>query len=656
MKKVLLISLVLLLSLFSLNAFNVNSALVINSVTLNQASYDPGATVTGTISLNNTAATSVTVLLTSSTLTKGSDTITAPTITSIVLSANQNNAVQTFTLTVPAKPAGAYTAAITATDASNSANAATSPAYTLVVNPKAVLNLVPSDILVISTQPDQSRNKIFTIKNDGSVILTPTLTLPSNLTDNDNDKITLSATSLGTIAPGASSDVTLTASVSNDMDVDQYTGTIIVTDAVNSVTKTLPLKINVDPEICKDGRVSNKNPIESADQGYIKIDLKDPDNGDNFGPGSDIQISLNVENDKEDDIDVIVEAILYNMDQESEIEMVESDSISIDEDEDEDVDLTLKVPTSDSDLDEGDNFVLFVKAYEDGNEDENCNYDTVDLDFERNTNDVIINGVTISPQVASCSETVNFAVDVQNVGTREQDNVQVKLKETTLGLDLSSEIFSLKKFDKSGDSAIKTFTFKIPDNAKEGDYYVDAKVFFTSKSNSFSLNKLTVANCKAVVTSKDVLTLPQTSFTATQGKVFTVPLTLKNPGTQTATYTVDVLAENNWADVSAEQKVGVAGGEQITLYAYLTPKPSLAQGTYSATISVKQDDTLVKTASVTATVGSTSATTGGVVYQPSVTAESVWRNLAQSTAFWIAAIVIVFVLVIYVLSALLRPK
>ena len=656
MKKLLLISLILLISLFSLNAFNVEGAITItiNSVTLNQASYDPGSTATGTISLTNTdAVNSVIVLLTSSTLTKGSDTITAPTITAVTLIPSQTT-TQTFTLTIPAKPAGSYTATITGTDSSNSANKGTKD-YALSVNSKAILNLVPSDKLTISSQPDKSKSKVFTVKNDGSVTLTPTASITENFTDNDNDKITFTLSSLSAILPGAQSDVTLTASVANDMDIDKYTGTITITDAAYAVTKTLPLEVNVDPEICEDGKVSNGNPIESADEGYIRVDIKDPDDGDDFAPGSEIKVSVNVENDKDDDIDVIVEAILYNIDQDSEIERVESDSISIDEDEDEDIDLTLKVPTSDSDLDEGDNFVLFVKASEDGNEDENCNYDTVDLDFERNTNDVIINEVTISPQVAACSETVNFAVDVQNVGTKEQDNVQIKLRESTLGLDLSSEIFSLKKFDKSGDSALRTFQFKIPDNAKEGDYYVDAKVFFTSRSNSLGLNKLTVANCKAVV-SQDVLTLSQTSFTATQGKVFTVPLTLKNPGTQTATYTVDVQADNNWADVSTEQKVSVAGGEQTTLYVYLTPKPSLAQGTYAATISVKQDDKLVKTASITTSVGAPTTITGGAVYQPSVTFDSIWRNLAQSTAFWIAAVVIIFALIIYVLSALLRPK
>jgi uncharacterized membrane protein len=656
MKKLLLISLVFLLALFSVNAAGV---IDITTITPQPATVDPGASAALTLNVANTGdATINSVLITSTDLTLGTNKINAPSISSISTLTNTTPQSVAVTVSVGGVPAGIYTGTITATDASNSLVKDTIT-YTVTVNSKAVLTVsgLTNDKLIFNSQKDTSKNKIITVKNDGSKTLNPTASIEGNFTDNDNDQITFSLTAFptGGILPGSQADVTVTASLPNDIDLKQYTGTLTVKDTGNLITKTIPLEVNVEPEICEDGRVSNSNSIDNQDQGNIKVDVKDPDDGDDFSPGSEIKISVNVENDMDDDIDVIVEAILYNIDQDSEIERVESDSISIDEDEDEDLDLILKVPTSDSDLDESDNYILFVKAYEDGNEDENCNYEEIELDFERNTNDVAINKLTISPSVVSCSETVNFAVEVQNVGTKEQDSVQVKLKETSLGLDLNSEVFGLKKYDKSGDTALKTFQFKIPENTKEGDYYVDVITYFASKSTSLSLNKLTVSGCKAVLPEVSV-TLPQTSFTATQGKVFTVPVLLKNPGTQAVTYSVNAEADNNWADVSAEQKVSIAAGEQTTVYIYLTPKTSLAAGSYTATVNVKQDNALIKTEKVTANVAGSQAITGGTVYQPSVTFGSVWNKLAQSTAFWIAAIVVVFALIIYVLSALLRPK
>ena len=455
---------------------------------------------------------------------------------------------------------------------------------------------------------------------------------------------------------GTTGALALTVNIAENVKVGTYTGNLdfSVSDGTNASLFTLPVTLRVDPEMCKDGRVSDGTQDNDISAGDLQIDISEPDDGDNFGPGDEIKLDVNVENNADTDLDVVVEARLYNIDQDSEIATVESDSVDIDEDKDEDIELTLKVPTSDSDLDEDDDFVLFIKVYEDGDEDQYCNYDALDMDFERDSNDVAVNSVTVNPSVAMCSDTVNVAVEVQNVGTNDQDSVQVTVKETSLGMELRSEVFSLDEFDKSDDTALKAFTFEIPSNAKGGDYFLDTRVFFRSSSSDSILTKLTLTSCQGPLTSEDVLSLTQSTFTATQGSVFTVPLTLKNPGSQTVTFSVDVVADNGWADSSTE-RISVAGGEETTVYAYLTPKPSLSSGVYTATVNVKQDSTVVATEKVTVNVGS-QGPTGGTTYQPSVTASGVWRNLSQSTAFWIAAVVIIFTLVVYVLSALLRPK
>lgn len=654
MKKSLIIGLLFLLVLLSLN---VDAAGVVKLVSVTPVSIDPSSSGVSTLTINNTGdATINAVLITSSDLLFGTSKINAPSIPTVTILVNGTPQTKQFTINVGAVPTGNYVGTITATDATNSANKDTI-SYIVFVNPKAILSVsgLTDNKLMIASQIDKSINKIFTIKNDGSLNLNPTVSINGTFKDNDNDQITFSSSSLGQIVPGASSDVTLTTTIPKNMDLGTYTGTVTVTDSANAVTKTFPIEVNVEPKICKNGRVSNENPVYSSSDGNLRVDVNDPDDGDEFSPGEELKLSVDVENHKDDELDVIVEATLYNLDKNREIVSVESDSITIDENDDQNFDLDLDIPIDDSDLKEGDDYALFVKAYEDGNEDENCNYYQTDLDFQRQTHSVIIEKVTINPTIASCSDVVSFAVDVKNVGERDEDSVQLRLKETTLGLDLTSEVFSLRKFDKSGDSALKTFTYKIPENMKEGDYFVETKLFFMTKSVS-SLDKLTLTKCQ--VTSPEgqvVLTLPQTSFTSTQGKVFTVPLNLKNPGTQTATYTISVNDDNDWADVSTEQRISVASGEQTTVYAYITPKPSLSSGTYTATITVKQNDNIIKIDKITATI-SGQTPTGGVVYQPSVTLESIWRNLAQSTIFWIVAIVIVFVLIIYALTVLLRPR
>ncbi|AJF62190.1 MAG: hypothetical protein QT11_C0001G0029 [archaeon GW2011_AR20] len=529
------------------------------------------------------------------------------------------------------------------------------------VNATASFTTSPTT-LTVSGQEDFSLTRNIVITNTGDENLTfSALVINGTFTDSQGDAITFTLPNTAGLAVsvGASSAAqSVTVNIADNVRVGTYTGTLSFSatgSGGNSSNYTMPVSVRVDPKVCKDGRVSDGNQINDPTSGNLILDINEPDDGDNFGPGDEIRVEVNVENNDDNDLDVIVEAKLYNIDQNSEIVSIESSDINLDEDGgDDDFELTLKVPTSDSDLDEGDDFVLFIKTYEDGNEDENCNYDSLSLDFERESNDVTVNSVIVNPSVAMCSETVNVAVEVQNVGTRDQDVVQVRVKETTLGMDLSSETFSLDEFDRSGDTALKTFAFTLPKDTAPGDYFIDTKIFFTSKSSDSVLTKLTVGECKVQASAVEV-TLQQTSFTASQGKIFTVPVTLKNAGSQTAVYSVDVQSDNEWADVSAEQKISVAAGEQSTVYAYLTPKPSLASGTYTATITVKQNSDLLKTEKVTVNVGAATPT-GGTVYQPSITAGSVWNNLAQSTAFWIVAVVIVFALVVYVLSALLRPR
>jgi len=668
MKKILLISLVLLLSFVSLNAFNTEAAINIDTITLAPSSVDPNPTTSPTLKVkvtNDDPVNDVVVSFTI-TITPATTAITIPSIAQITVPKavgvlNGEKETTPVTLTINSLNEGNYNIGIMAKQITPAGNSVTD-SKTLTINPKAkysLSGLASDNKLKITSQPSKSRTKTFKISNTGSIPLTFTPTIPTF--EDDGTSFVPSLTGLSTINPGITDeDIIFGISVPSGMDIGTYSEDLILTYAdENSLQQTIkiPLEVNVDPKICKVGRVKEGILINDESEGNLRIDINDPDDSDNFKPGDKISIDVNIDNDANDDKDVIVEARLYNIDRNSEIASVESDSENIDEGDDKDFNLELKVPVDDSDLKDSDTYILFVKAYEDGDEDQNCNYDGIDMDFERQSNDVTINQVTITPSVATCSDTINFAVDVQNIGKKDQDNVKVTLDESVLGLDLSSEIFSLKKFDKSGDNALKSFLFKIPDNAKEGDYYPEAKVYFSSDSNSKKENKLTIKKCQAAQTTETVkLTLAQSSFTVSQGNVFTVPLTIKNLGTNAQLYKVDVELKDSWADVSSEQSVNVAGSGETTLYVYLTPKPSLTSGTYNAGIVVKaQDGKVLKTESITATIPSTTPT-GNTIFQPNVTLDSIWRNLSNSTAFWIVAIIIVFGLVIFALSALVRPR
>src|SRR3989338_8856299 len=82
------------------------------SGSISNLSGNPGSTVPYTLTYTNAGATDITVSSTSTSLSDGTNTITAPTISSVSVPA-ASSATVSFTLTVPSTPSGTYTGTIT---------------------------------------------------------------------------------------------------------------------------------------------------------------------------------------------------------------------------------------------------------------------------------------------------------------------------------------------------------------------------------------------------------------------------------------------------------------------------------------------------------------------------------------------------------------
>jgi len=518
--------------------------------------------------------------------------------------------------------------------------------------------------LSLSGQEDTSLRFKFTITNTGDENLTfNRLKLNGTFQDAQGDRIIFTLPDLEGLKLSAgeiSTTQIIAITIEDNVKRATYTGTLEFsantsgTDPPTLIKYSMPVTIRVDPDVCSDGRVSDGNPISSNSEGFLRIsDIDDPDDGDEFSPGETIRVRGTVENNGNDDMDVIVEAILYNKDQDTIIARAESESFEVEEDDDADFNFDLKVPLVDDDLDEGDDFILFIKVAEDGDEDQNCNYDNLDLELQRKDNQVAITRATVTPSQVMCSANVNFVVDVLNVGKKDDDTVVVRLRESELLLNYESDRFSLKKFDRAGDAATVTYSFMIPSNAEEKTYNVEAVVSYNSgRKTDSKFISLTVKGC-GVATGTAQISLLQGTITATPGKLFGLPFQIKNPTSRTQTYTIEVNPVGDWAKKPDSQVVTLQAGQETTLYSYLTPKADLASGSYTINIEVKQAGTKVAEQTVTVQVGTSTGERG---FQPSITVASVWRNLSNSVAFWIVAVIIVFALVIYVLSVLLKPK
>jgi len=170
--------------------------------------------------------------------------------------------------------------------------------------------------------------------------------------------------------------------------------------------------------------------------GDLEVLIKEPDDGDEFKPKDSVDIKVKVKNNGEEDIDVVVETTLYDTTENKEIEKFESNEEEIDGGEYEIFELDLDIP---DDIDEDNELMVYVKAYEDNKESENCVEDWVDIKVEIEKHDVVIDEFLIKPSRISCGDIINLNMDIENIGSRDEDEVYVRIENNELGIDERSE-------------------------------------------------------------------------------------------------------------------------------------------------------------------------------------------------------------------------
>lgn len=475
-------------------------------------------------------------------------------------------------------PAQFYGGTFTATDGTNDVT------FDLTVGVNSVDDLVietysTTNPLTIKAQEDEVRTGTFTIENDGSTSITPIFDfVASDFSDGDKDIILTFDAIPETLEPGETSTVTIIADVPNRIDIDTYSGPITVT--AGSDTETFDLEIKIQPEICEDGAVGN----------YLSLTIDEPDNGDEFAPGETIKIEVNVENRHTKDLDVVVEAFLYNVDQDDEIEKVESDSEEVEEDDDRDFELELEIPTED--IDEDDEYVLYIKAYEDGDEDKQCVEEELIIDIEREKHDVIVDSIQITPSVAEPGEFVEATVKIKNLGSSDEDDVYVKLSEPELNWAEESIGVDLQDGNDEDDSKHTfRFTLEVPDDARAKEYSIEASVFFDEgeevSSNFFTFTVLEGPGGPPEPT--EALNIQSVSETG--DNIFTVSAVVTNDASDVKTFTVETLA--SWANPIAAQTVTLGAGESRIVQFLITASEGISAGSYTGSILVREGGALV---------------------------------------------------------------
>ena len=224
--------------------------------------------------------------------------------------------------------------------------------------------------------------------------------------------------------------------------------------------------------------VDNINKCSNGVLGNLKINIKDPNKNDEFSFGEKVNVLIDVKNNNDVDKEVNVEAILYSDNEELEDD---NDNNRIKKKTSEEFEFELEIPKDPKDV-KDEKLKLYVKAYEDGKENVECQEETIDLKLNIEDDDLRINDAEIFPLELSCSRNADLTVKIVNYGKDDQ-NAILKVTNSELNINEASEEFEIEAFDSDDNSVSKDINLNLND-AKEGTYKFTVNLEYNNKVDS----------------------------------------------------------------------------------------------------------------------------------------------------------------------------
>lgn len=328
--------------------------------------------------------------------------------------------------------------------------------------------------------------------------------------------------------------------------------------------------------------------------GDLEIEINEPDNGDDFSPLDKINIVVNVENKGDRDVDVVVEATLFDVDDNNKIEKEKIDDFEINNDEDEDVEMVIEIPNGE--LDEEHDYTLFIKAYEQGGENQHCTEEEIEIEVGREDHDVRIESFSMSPETLTCGGIVNTRTNVVNVGDTKEENMVVAVSVSEFGITEESGPFTLEDHDEEEGEITKNIEVTIPDGAKPGKYQVTSTTFFDDTNKEISETRtLTIGECsengeEIVPELPDIMI--DMNFEKEAGETLKVPILLENNKDDFVEYIITITDDGILETNSMNVLVPGHSAREVDINAKL--KKNIVPGEHSATVTVYEEGQIAK--------------------------------------------------------------
>ncbi len=464
----------ILLAFFAVMAFA--GAVPVLNASESAFSVEHGQSKTITLTVSNTdqafALTNVVFNVSSSI---GTFSFSPSTISSILANGTSQTSL---TITIPQnQPQTTFFAIVNASGLLNSTSASNTSTLTITIPENRSLAIINIGGLATGTNTTS-----FKVKNTGNIQLSGSVSV-SSINDGKGGQLNLTISPTTSFILNPNNNTTFNASVAiGKINVfGTHSGTITAISGTANTTAS----ISFQETFCDFGP-------KGSDLRITRLKDNTLDNKDEFKwrPSNDIELEVKVENNKEDDIDAVLEYELYDPIDNTFIDLDQDEiDFSIDDRSSETVTINFRVP-EDLDIDDAASrdFQLFIKVAEEGSESKQC-IDSSDkfsntafqsVNIKKESHEVVLDDLDV-PTSAVCGETVELTAKLVNIGRNDEDKVRVTLVNKELGLNLE------KIFENLDETDTRAISFSVPvsKNVAEKTYKLDLVTYYNYDKGVF---------------------------------------------------------------------------------------------------------------------------------------------------------------------------
>ena len=249
--------------------------------------------------------------------------------------------------------------------------------------------------------------------------------------------------------------------------------------------------------------LSAEVPIELEIKSFLsiqEIEINGKSNGE-IKLDEETEVKVEVRNLLSEEInDIVVKATFLDVDGDDIEE--ESDEFNLDSDEDETVTLTFNL--EDETLDE-DSYVLEIVV--EGEDNDNNKHRVVErktVDVDRESHKVVVKRANLRTNVLQCNANTFVDVTVENIGKSNEDDVEIRVRNSELGINLNKDNIDLDKFSGNDNDYSTSFAISTDDDVEDGSYSLVVEVLLDGDLEDRKDLTLEIRDC-LTTTSQDQL-------------------------------------------------------------------------------------------------------------------------------------------------------